>query len=224
MSFDPRRPEKGQSLIDFPSDYVLLDLETTGLNPHNDSIIEIGAVRVNGFESVASFSSLVRPPVPISPFITDLTGISNEMVQDAQGIELVLPAFLSFVGSSLVMGHNVNFDVNFLYENCLRLFGHGFPNDFIDTLRLSRMLYPGERHHRLCDMEARFHLNNKNAHRALSDVILTKECYDAMRRHADERGIRPDVLRRGKKARRALTSSPLEECQKASCPDNGSRS
>ena len=160
MSNDPRRPEKGRSLIALPADYVLLDLETTGLDPRRDSIIEIGAVRVTGHEVMDQFSSLVRPPAPISSFITGLTGISNEMVADAGSIEAVLPGFMDFVGASLVMGHNVNFDVNFLYENCLRLFGRGFPNDFVDTLRLSRRLFPNERHHRLCDMEARFHLHN----------------------------------------------------------------
>ncbi len=209
MQTDPRRPEKGQSLIDLPADYVLLDLETTGLDPKNDSIIEIGAVRVCDFEIVDEFSSLVRPPVPISPFITSLTGISNAMVRDADAIDTVLPAFMDFVGSSLVMGHNVNFDINFLYENCLRLFGCGFRNDFVDTLRLSRKLFPAERHHRLCDMEARFHLHNDHAHRALSDVILTKECYDAMRRHMDVCGIRPDELRRGSRSSRAYSPNPL---------------
>ena len=209
MTTDPRRPEKGQSLLDLPADYVLLDLETTGLDPRSDSIIEIGAVRVRDFEVTDQFSSLVRPPVPISPFITSLTGISNEMVADAPDIGTVLPAFMDFVGSSLVMGHNVNFDVNFLYENCLRLFGCGFRNDFVDTLRLSRKLFPAERHHRLCDMEARFHLHNTNAHRALSDVILTKECYDAMRHHMEENGICAEELRRGVKARRRSAADPL---------------
>ncbi|MBQ6196663.1 MAG: 3'-5' exonuclease [Lachnospiraceae bacterium] len=200
MSPDPRRPQKGLSLLELPCDYVLLDLETTGLDPKNDCIIEIGAVRVACHETVDRFSSLVRPPVPISSFITALTGISNSMVQDAAPIEVVLPAFMDFVGSSVVIGHNVNFDINFLYENCLRLFGHGFPNDFVDTLRLSRKLYPQERHHRLCDMEARFHLHNEQAHRALSDVILTKECYDAMRRDMEQRGLDPADLRSSLKA------------------------
>ena len=115
MTTDERRPEKGLSLIELPSDYVLLDLETTGLNPAGDSIIEIGAIKVKEYDIVDTFEAFVKPPHPISYFITDLTGITNEMVKDAGSIETVLPEFLRFVGSSLVMGHNVNFDINFLY-------------------------------------------------------------------------------------------------------------
>lgn len=195
MATDERRPNKGLSLIELPSDYVLLDLETTGLNPVEDSIIEIGAIKVREFDITDTFVSFVRPSHRISGFITNLTGITNDMVAGAGSIETVLPAFMDFVGSSLVMGHNVNFDINFLYENCIRCFGTGFQNDFVDTLRLSRKLFPEERHHRLSDLEERFHLHNEHSHRALSDVILTNQCYDYMRRYMSEHRISLDELR-----------------------------
>jgi len=192
---DERRPDKGLSLIDLPSDYVLLDLETTGLNPADDSIIEIGAIKVKEFDIVDTFTTFVKPPHRISAFISDLTGITNVMVADAGSIDSVLPEFMQFVGSSLVMGHNVNFDINFLYENCVRCLGYGFQNDFVDTLRLSRRLFPEERHHRLSDLEERFHLHNEHAHRALSDVILTNQCYDYMRRYMSEHRTTIEELR-----------------------------
>ena len=194
--YNEQRSGKGRSLIELPSDYVLLDLETTGLNPARDRIIEIGAIKVVEYDIVDTFSTFVKPPYPISPFITSLTGITNDMVRDAGSIEMILPEFMRFVGSSLVMGHNVSFDINFLYENCVRCLGVGFVNDYVDTLRLSRRLFPQEKHHRLSDLEERFHLHNEHSHRALSDVLLTNQCYEYMRRYMDERGIAADDLQR----------------------------
>ena len=213
MTTDERRPEKGLSLIELPSDYVLLDLETTGLNPAGDSIIEIGAIKVKEYDIVDTFEAFVKPPHPISYFITDLTGITNEMVKDAGSIETVLPEFMRFVGSSLVMGHNVNFDINFLYENCVRCFGYGFRNDFVDTLRLSRKLFPEEHHHRLCDLEQRFQLHNEHSHRALSDVILTNQCYDYMRSYMAENRITIEEPRARKYHRSDCRSASDHELQ-----------
>lgn len=177
------RSAKGKSLLEIVSNYVVLDLETTGLDPTWNEIIEIGAIRVRNHEIVETFSSLVKPDIPIDDFIASLTGITNEMVADAPAINAILPQLFDFVGNDIVVGHNVNFDINFLYDNSLRCTGRGFTNDFVDTMRLSRRLFPEEAHHRLADLELRFNLHNENAHRAMSDVLLTKECYDYMRRH-----------------------------------------
>lgn len=95
-------------------DYVALDLETTGLAPYWDEIIEVGALRVRGGEVSEHFTSLVKPRNEIDEFIIDLTGITNEMVADAPPIGEVLPQLRAFIGQDVVVGHNVNFDVNFL--------------------------------------------------------------------------------------------------------------
>ncbi len=194
-----QREEKGCSLFEIPADYTLLDLETTGLDPTWNEIIEIGAIKVRNHDIIDSFSQLVKPNIPIDDFISELTGITNEIVEDAPTIEDVLPIFLEFVGNDIVVGHNVNFDINFLYDNCLALLAHGFTNDYVDTMRLSRRLYPEEKHHRLIDLEQRFNLHNEMAHRALSDVMLTKQCFDILRKHVTENNIDLQALIQRKK-------------------------
>jgi len=178
----------GRCRMEFLSDYVALDLETTGLNPYRDGIIELGAVRVCGGELADAFSQLVNPGFPVSGFITGLTGISNRMLADAPMLEEVLPAFMRFVGGSVVLGHNVRFDIGFLNAACRRLLGTGFANDYVDTMRLSRRLFPEYRHHRLCDLAERFGVESDTSHRALADVLQTHGCYEYMRRWACENG------------------------------------
>lgn len=184
-----KRPEKGKSLLEFPEDYVVVDLETTGLRPDLDEIIEIGAVRVQGQKVTESFNTLVYPVNGIDPFITQLTGITPDMVEDSPRISNALSQLIRFVGDSIVVGHNVNFDINFLYDKCVECFGYGFSNDFIDTMRISRKLFPEYRHHRLCDLEERFDLHNEQAHRALSDVVTTNDCFQYMRNWVMTKGI-----------------------------------
>lgn len=181
--------EKGRSLFKLLTDYTVIDIETTGLAPARDEIIEIGAVRVRGGEITDTFSALIKPERPISYFITDLTGISNAMVADAPSVGEVLPRFLDFVGSDVIVGHNVCFDINFLHDKAMRYSERGFTNDYVDTMRLSRRLFPEERHHKLSDLEQRFGLHNDSAHRALSDVLLANDCYNYMRRCILDRGI-----------------------------------
>lgn len=176
-----QRTNMGHLVDPVLSDYVVIDLETTGLNSQENEIIEFGAVAVMNNTIVDSFSQLVKPSAAIDPFITELTGISNEMVADAPCIEEAMEAFLQFVGDSVVLGHNITFDIAFVYDTCMRLWNRPFSNDYMDTLRMARKCYPQERHNRLCDLEVRFGLRNERAHRALSDVLLTKQCYDRMK-------------------------------------------
>lgn len=189
------RDHKGKSLLKAVSDYVVLDLETTGLDPARDQIIEVGALRVRDGQTVDSFQSLVKPSYPIDEFITELTGITNAMLETAPNIRDVLPALMAFIGEDIVMGHNVNFDVNFIYDNCERQGLPSFSNDFVDTMRISRRLYPQERHHRLCDITERLSIHVPSAHRALADVETTKACYDAMLRNMETRGITMDDIK-----------------------------
>lgn len=183
------RTHKGSSLLAELTDYTVLDLETTGLDPRWDEIIEVGALRVRGGEVSEHFTSLVKPLNEIDEFITELTGITNEMVADAPPIGEVLPQLRAFIGQDVVIGHNVNFDVNFLYDISLHLKLEPFSNDFVDTMRLSRRLYPEERHHRLVDLSKRHCSGLQVDHRALGDAQLTKACYDAMLGVMAERGV-----------------------------------
>src|SRR4030065_902970 len=93
---------------------VALDIETTGLDPHKDAIIEIGAVRFNGKRIEDEWSSLINPGRKIPPFITQLTGITDHMVLEAPPIQKIIPELHRFVGDLPILGHNVGFDLSFL--------------------------------------------------------------------------------------------------------------
>lgn len=180
------RGRKGKSLLSFPESYVVIDIETTGLDPHYDAIIELAAVRyVNNAEN-GKFTSLVKPPFPISSFIEQLTGITNEMVSDASSIADVLPKFLDFIGDSPLVGHNVNFDVNFIYDNCMEILGRPFTNDFCDTLRLSRRLFPDLKNHKLSTLAEWAGLDTSSMHRAFADCCVTNIIYERCRASAIE--------------------------------------
>ena len=174
----PERKKK-RDCLQIVRDYTVLDLETTGLDPGKEWIIEIGAARVRDGEVVDTFTALVKPPVEISGFITGLTGISNDMVRDAPGEAETLPRLRDFIGDDVVMGHNVTFDIRFVRQASERLGLPHFGNEYIDTLRISQRLYPDMRH-RLSDLIERLHVGEVVAHRALSDVLQTKAVYDAM--------------------------------------------
>lgn len=208
------REEKGKSLISFPSEYVVLDVETTGLDFEYDELIEVSALKVENDEIKDSFTSLIKPSnshvfltpeiarnmgyddlknVPyevmkefssthiIPEEITDLTGITDEMILEAPGSEKVIPKLLDFIGSLPIIGHNINFDVNFIFDESKK-FGITFSNNFIDTLRISRKLYPDMKHHRLIDIAERLNVNNQVHHRALDDASTTFECYIKMKK------------------------------------------
>ena len=184
-----QRKYKGKSLMEFPTDYVVADLETTGLDPQYDQIIEIGAIRISNGQIIDKFDSLVNPGRNIPEFISNLTGITNELVMDAPPIETVLPLFLKFVQDSIVVGHNANFDINFLYDACIEHLNEPFTNNFVDTMRISRNLFRGEKHHRLRDLVDRFNIVPSVEHRALGDVMSTQMCLAYMKQYVEENGI-----------------------------------
>lgn len=149
ISISEKRPLKGSSLVALPLDYVALDIETTGLSPTFDEIIELSAVRVRGGKPVAEYTRLVKPSAPLDPYVSELTGITDEMLESAAPIAAELPAFFDFVAADVIVGHSVAYDVNFLYDSAERC-GLSVPtNDYVDTLRLSRRLYADLPDHKL---------------------------------------------------------------------------
>lgn len=193
------REFKGNSTIALPNDYVIIDTETTGLDFEFCDLIEVAAIKyVNGVE-VGTFSSLVKPPenttyFPLRPegkrvvtryvdeFIEDLTGITNEMLENSPEPSEVLPLFVDFIGDSVLIGHNVNFDINFLYDATKMALNKHLINDFIDTLRISRKVFPELQHHRLIDVAAACGAVRPELHRALDDCYTTATCYEYMKR------------------------------------------
>ncbi len=175
------RSGKGKSLISFPNDYVVLDLETTGLSPKDDEIIEIGAIKVQNGQTVEHFQTLCKPCYEIDEFIEKTTGITNEMLSNAPNISDVLEDFMLFLGENIVVGHNVNFDINFVYDTTVKYMGKPFQNDFVDTMRIARRILPELPHHRLSDIVEHYGIKQETAHRALADCICTFECFEKMK-------------------------------------------
>lgn len=133
---------KGRSLLMVAEDYTIVDLETTGLSAQYNHIIEVGCIKFRGGKEITRYQSLVKSPEPIPYVIECLTGIHNKDIQDAPAFENIGMELWDFLKGEIIVGHNVNFDVNFLYDNFQRSFNLQFQNDFIDTLRLARILLP----------------------------------------------------------------------------------
>ena len=169
------RDNKGTNLLLFPTDYTVVDIETTGLSPQYDEIIEICAVRYRNKEFTEKYTTLVKPKYEIDGFIENLTGITNDMLSTAPSIKNVLPKFLDFLGNDIIVGHNIHFDINFLYDNCIEYQSKPLSNDFVDTMRIARLLHKENKHNRLSDIAERYNLSYEGAHRADFDCLLTNK-------------------------------------------------
>lgn len=154
-----------------PQDYCVIDLEMTGLSA-SDRIIEVGAVRVRGGEACDTFSSLINPGREIPPQVEALTGISNSMVQNAPPVDEVIPEFLEFIGSDVLVGHNVSFDYRFLKQWAVN-HNHPLEPNFLDTLKIARKLLPEEQSKKLGDLCRYFAIGQERKHRAVDDALAT---------------------------------------------------
>lgn len=172
-----KRIYKGDSLIDGLNDYTIIDIETTGLDPINDKIIELAALKVRDNKIVDNYSTLINPKIEIDSFITELTGITNEMLENAPTIEEKLQEYIEFIGEDIIIGHNINFDINFIYDSYEKYFNSFLFNDYIDTLRLSRNFIKDTPNHKLKTLSEKFNINYDNAHRALNDCYITNSLY-----------------------------------------------
>ena len=150
-------------------EYIVLDIETTGLSFRTEKITEIGAVRVKDGEIVDTFECFVNPEIPIPQKIVEITGITDDMVRDAETIEQVMPKFLEFIGNLKLVAHNADFDVGFLKYNAENI-GLKMDNEYIDSLKLARQLYPEFKKHKLGIIAEKLGVKVENAHRALDDV------------------------------------------------------
>ncbi|MFT7117310.1 MAG: DNA polymerase-3 subunit epsilon, partial [Rhodoferax sp.] len=151
--------------------YVLLDLETTGGNPVQDRITEIAAVRIEGGQEVARWSTLVNPGTTISSFIQNLTGISNAMVAEAPSFDAVATRLTELLRGAVLVAHNVRFDHGFLLNEYARL-EVPLRIKTLCTVRLSRLLYPQHKSHGLDAIMQRHNLHTSTRHRAMGDVDM----------------------------------------------------
>ena len=170
--------------------FCILDLETTGGSPETCQITEIGAVKYSGGELTGTFDTLVNPGAEIPPTITVLTGITQAMVIDAPRIEEVLPALLEFIGTAVIVGHNVRFDISFLNAAAVRL-GYGkLQNPNTDTLGLARRLVRQEtRRLNLRSLAAHFRSPITPNHRALADAQATAHVFWGLLERAGTIGV-----------------------------------
>ncbi|MBE5945595.1 MAG: PolC-type DNA polymerase III [Lachnospiraceae bacterium] len=177
--------DKGQSI---DSEYVVFDIETTGLSPRFNKIIEIGAVRVKDGKIKDTYSRFVNPEVPIPYSITKLTSINDNMVLEAPTIEEVLPEFLDYVGDAILVAHNASFDTGFIKEFAIRQ-GLAFDYTIVDTMTLAHILIPELGKYTLDRLCKQFNVSLENHHRACDDAAATAEIFVKMLKMIKDKNI-----------------------------------
>ena len=185
--------------------YVVVDIETTGAHPVDSEIIEIGAVCIEDGKVIGTFNELVKPINKIPEYITGITNITDEMVEDAKGIQDVLPRFIEFCDNSMLIGHNIIlFDYRLLKIKASQI-GYKFEKKGIDTLVISRKMLANLPSRKLGDLCTYYGISLENAHRAYHDAFATYELFENLRR--DFIGIEPELF----KARDMVFSVPKKE-------------
>ena len=162
-------------------DYVLFDIETTGLSPDTDAIIELSAIKVVNHEVADEFSTLINPGIHIPYYASSINGITDDMVKDSPGIENVLRDFKSFAGTNVLAGHNiVRFDLKFIPRDSALYTGRPIQNDYLDTLFIARHYLPELESHSLESLSDYYGISYNGAHRALADCYINKQVYDCL--------------------------------------------
>ena len=174
------REGKGKSVIAFPASYTVIDIETTGLDPRFCDIIEIAAVKYSSGEKIDVFSSLIKPEEPIDEYVTALTGITNEMLKNAPDISEGIKNFYDFIGDDLLIGYNVNFDINFLYDSLKRCHSLILSNSFVDVMRIARKVLPDLKNYKQSTVADRYGLSSSDAHRAARDCETCQEIFERL--------------------------------------------
>ncbi|HEX3032140.1 MAG TPA: PolC-type DNA polymerase III [Bacillota bacterium] len=188
--------DDGNSIITRPVDedlanleYVVFDLETTGLSPASNEIIEIGGVKVKDGTVIDRFSTFVKPKGQIPPEIVRLTSITQQMVEDAPPIEEALVDFLEFAGECVLVAHNASFDVGFITAKMNKHLKRKLTNSTLDTLGMARGLLPDLKNHKLNTLSQHFNIKLENHHRAVDDAQATTEIFLHLMELARQQGI-----------------------------------
>lgn len=173
--------QKGTLINKYTPDYVIFDLETTGISPNYDEVIEISALKVKGGEVVDEFNTLVNPGRKIPFGATKVNGITNAMVAEAPAFSHVLAEFLDFAEGLVLVGHNIaRFDMKFIWRDAEQYFGEIPQNNYVDTLQVARKHLPKMDHHRLVDLAEHYGISSVGAHRALNDCYMNQKVYECM--------------------------------------------
>ena len=159
------------------TNFVVFDIETFGFNSHEHEIIEIGAVKLKGNRIVDTFSSFVNPNKIIPKRISELTNITQDMVDNAPTIEGVLPKFLEFTKDAVIVAHNSNFDMGFIRRDAKKYMGIDYKPSTIDTLQMAKDLFPDLKGYNLDRLNKAFKLSLENHHRAIDDAMATAKLF-----------------------------------------------
>ena len=176
---------RGQSI---DTTYCVLDLETTGFSFRTEKITEVGIMKVKNGEVIDEFSCFVNPEKPIPQRVVEVTNITDDMVKDAETIDKVMPKVLEFVGDSVLVAHNADFDIGFLKYNANQL-GLSLDNTYLDTLRLAKDLFPDFKKYKLGKIAEYLGIKVEVAHRALDDVDTTVKVLNVMLKMLKEKGV-----------------------------------
>lgn len=171
--------QMGKKMNTYVPDYVVFDLETTGISPKKDEVVEISAIKVLGGEVAEEFTTLVNPGIHIPYYASEVNHITDKMVADAPPFDVALRDFLDFTGDMVLVGHNIHlFDMKFICRDTRRYFGQIIGNDYIDTLPVARMYLPKLEHYALLDLASYYGIQIKNAHRALGDCRMNQQVFE----------------------------------------------
>ena len=157
---------KNQSI---DTEYCVFDLETTGISHITEKITEVGIIKIKNGEIIDTFECFVNPEKPIPQKVVEVTHITDDMVKDAETIDKVMPKVLEFMGDSVLVAHNADFDIGFMKYNCEQL-GLKFEYTHIDTLRLAKAIFPEFTKYKLGIIADKLGIKVDVAHRALDDV------------------------------------------------------
>ncbi len=174
---------------DIDTTYCVLDLETTGFSFRTEKITEIGIMKIKNGEVLDEFSCFVNPEKPIPQRVVEVTNITDDMVKDAETIEQVFPKMMDFIGDSVLVAHNADFDIGFLKYNAKEL-GYTLDNTYLDTLRLSKELFPDFKKYKLGIIAENLGIKVEVAHRALDDVDTTVKVFNVMIDMLKEKGAK----------------------------------
>lgn len=192
-------------------DYIALDVETTGLNPARDKVLEIGAAKIRGGSVGETYSTLIDTGVSIPARIQELTGITDAMQKTGKKTEDAIREFVDFCGGLPILGHNVQFDFGFLKQTAVN---HGlvFEKEALDTLKIARKVLPDIPSRSLPAMCAHYQVDPGKSHRALDDAVAAHEILWKLWEEFGERDPEAFVLHRLTYS--AKKQSPITNSQK----------
>jgi DNA polymerase-3 subunit alpha (Gram-positive type) len=191
--------------------YLAFDLETTGLSPMSDRILEIGAVLVEEEEVTDTFETFIDVGIPVPAHITKLTGITGEMIAGSPGVREAVTRFLEFSGDRVILGHNLQFDYSFMKRNVVNM-GLSYERQGLDTLKIARLCLPELESRSLDRLAAYFGIPEEHHHRALDDALTTARLYERLKEEFGEK--RPDLFEPSPMTFKVKKESPVTNSQK----------